>query len=93
MSGQRNRQLDRRELERREDPERDPFDDEREYREAEPPSPLTQLLTIAVLVSMGLLLIAYFVLELNVDDLGDFIVFWPIPVIVFVIIARGRLLR
>ena len=93
MSGQRNRQLERRELERREDPERDPFDNEREYQEAEPASPLARLLTIAVLVSLGLLLIAYFVLELNVDDLGEFIIFWPIPVAVFIIIARGRLLR
>jgi len=82
-----------RQRDNRYDPERDPIDDEREHRESEPPSPLTQIITIVVLVSLGLLLIAYFVLELNIDDLGEFIVFWPVPVVIFIIMARGRLFR
>ena len=82
-----------RQRERREDPDRDPADEDREYREREPASPWTKALTVAVLVSMGMALIAYFVLELNVDDLGDFILFWPVAVIAVFVVARGRLLR
>ena len=82
-----------RQRERRDDQERDPFDDDREYREREPPSRWTQALTVAILVSLGLGLIAYFVLELNVNDLGDFVLFWPILVGLAFIAARGNVLR
>lgn len=88
MARQRNHELDR-----RENADRDPFDNDRDFEERAPPSPWTRALTIAVLVSLGLLLIAYFVLELNVGDLGDFVLFWPIAVMAVFVIARGGVLR
>ncbi|NGM19144.1 hypothetical protein G3576_03895 [Roseomonas stagni] len=75
---------------RRDDPFRDPADDdEREYA---PPSKRATAITIAILISAGLTLIAYFILELSAEDLGGIWVASVIGVIGFVL-ARARLWR
>jgi hypothetical protein len=53
---------------RRDDADRDPADDE--AREYTPPSQRTSNVVIGVLVSAGLFLIAYFILELRLEELG-----------------------
>jgi hypothetical protein len=72
------------------DPDRDPGDDDdREYR---PPSKRSANIVIAVLVALGLLLIAYFVLELSPADLGGMGALLVVG-LVGIVVARGRLLR
>lgn len=75
---------------RRDDPDRDPSDDdEREHR---PPSKRSAAIIIAILVSTGLALIAYFVLELTLDDMGGV---WAAAIVMLIglLVARGGLLR
>lgn len=74
---------------RRDDPDRDPADEDWEYR---PPSKRAVSITVALLVAAGVVLIAYFVLELNVEDLGGTAVV-VVGAIIMAVLARARLWR
>lgn len=71
---------------RRDDADRDPADDE--AREYTPPSRRTSNVVIGVLVCAGLFLIAYFILELRLEDMGGTAGLIAM-VIFFVILARA----
>ncbi len=64
-------------------------DEEREYR---PPSRRTISLTIAMLFAAGLLLIAYFILELRLEELGGYGAVTVVAVVLLVV-ARAAMLR
>lgn len=75
---------------RRDDPDRDRS--EEDGGNYEPPSRRTANLTIFMLVGAGILLIAYFILELRMDDLGG-ATMTIIAAIVLLLIARTALWR
>lgn len=75
---------------RRNDPDRDPADDE--DQEYSPPSKRTAAIVIVILVAAGLTLIAYFILELDLEDLGGTGVL-AVAGALFFVIARARLFR
>jgi hypothetical protein len=72
---------------RRDDSDRDPFDDEE--REYQPPSRRAANIVIAILVSAGLFLIAYFILELRVDDFGGTAAL-IVAAVIGIIVIRAR---
>ncbi|SFK38508.1 hypothetical protein [Falsiroseomonas stagni] len=71
---------------RRDDADRDPADGE--AREYTPPSRRTSNVVIGVLVSAGLFLIAYFILELRLEDMGGTAGI-IVMAIVFILVGRA----
>lgn len=72
---------------RRDDADRDPFDDD--DQEHSPPSRRAVNIVIALLVSAGLFLIAYFILELRVDDMGGTAAL-IVAAIIGIVVIRAR---